>query len=348
MIGKFIPATVGLLCGGITCAPVFAAPFSYLGPGFTQELVVSSATNVAGVTLGLDGYLYTNGSGGSGIVKWDPSNRTTVNGSSLYSQVATAAGSQANGWGITVDSAGNIFSLGSNQLYQVNTTTLAGTSVGAAGTYGLAYSKGTDSFVSSSGNGILETKKDGTVRTIASSSDFIDQVGVSPDGKYVAGAHCCSSSTGSVHIWDFTTGALAFHFDLAPDHAPDGLAFDNDGNIYTNNTDGTITRLEFANGGFAGGITGQTLIASGGCYGDLAGVGADGAFYVSQYCTKFDNGVNGSQSSIVRITKNPGSFVDGGTGGINNPLPVAEPATLLLFAGGLFGLAATRRRARLS
>lgn len=325
-----------------------AAPFSFLHPDYQQELIVTTAIGgqaVAGVTLGLDGLLYTNGNGSPGISVWDPSNRVTINGSSVSSLVTSINNSSDDGWGITIDNTGNLYMLGSNRLYQVDKTTLSSTFVGNAGTYGLAYDRATDSFYSSSGNSIIHTMKDGSSNTIvANTQGFIDQVAIDPTGNYIAGAECCSASTGSIHIWDIHTGVLVVEADLNPDHAPDGLAFDTHGNIFTNNTDGTVTRIEF-NSGYSAGSTGQTLIASGGFYGDLAGVGADGAFYLSQYGTRFDNGTTSSFSSIVKLSLvGGGGFVDGGTGGTNvPPNNVPEPGTLALLGLGLLGFVGMRR-----
>lgn len=319
------------------------AQFTFLAPGFVQELVVTSpGFNVAGVALGQNGFLFTNDAGGNTIGKWDSANRTAINGSSIYTLASSATGVAASNWGMTVDTSGALYSLGSSGLYSINQTTLAGTFVGPAGIYGLAYAASTDAFYSSNGSQIIRTNRNGTSSVLASNAIFIDQVGIDPTGQFVAGA--LLGGAGSVAIWNINTGALVGTFNTGG-HLPDGLAFDSSGNVFTNNTDGTVTRLNFNAGNYAGGLQSVTLIASGGFYGDLAGVGSDGAFYLSQYGTRFANGVTNGDASIVRLTvAGGGGFVDGGGGGTAVGA-VPEPSTYgLLGAAALMGAVVYRRR----
>ena len=255
-----------------------SAPFTYLHPDFTQELIVStnapgSGGSVAGVTLGLDGYIYTNDNGGGVVQKWDPNNRVSVGGAMVSSHVASLSSAAYNGWGITTDSSGAIFHT---------------------------------------------TKTGATTAIVGSTGTFIDQVAIDPTGPFIAGADL---SYGNVKLWDATTGALINTAAVGSGHRPDGIAFDSLGNIYTNNTDGTVTRIEFGSG-YSAGPTGHTLIASGGFYGDLAGVGVDGSFYLSQYGTRFDNGAINGNTSIVKLSFNSssgGTFVDGGRSSVPEP-----------------------------
>ncbi len=344
-----------LLCASIWTIQAQASPFIFVHSDFVAETVVSTAgniggsSNVAGVILGLDGYLYTNGARSGPLAKWDLNNTTTVNGSNIAALVTSASNDGSGGYGITIDTSGEIYSLGSSNLYSVNSTSLASTVVGPAGTFGLAYRNASDTFVSTDGGRIFDTTKAGARTTIASSTvGFIDQVAVDPTGLYIAGA---ALSAGKVVIWDYSTGIQVALITVGA--RPDGLAFDQDGNIYTNNTDGTITRLNFAVSGDYTSWIDNTLIASGGFYGDLAAVGHDGAFYVSQYGTGYADGTRNSFASIVKISFiGEGGFVDGGTGGSTDVggdsidrISVPLPGTLALFSLGLLGMRLMRKQA---
>ena len=153
------------------------------------------------------------------------------------------------------------------------------------------------------------------------------------------------------------TGTLVNSFFTA--HFPDGLAFSetvSSSTIYSNNNDGTITRYVLGPG--YSGTPVVTDIASGsGAYGDLASVGPDCAFYVSQFenggfhgstpgvGTNWDNGTTNNEPSIVRIA------ILGPDGQeicdlYHPPFDVPEPATLVLMMIGAPMIVLARVRAR--
>jgi len=86
---------------------------------------------------------------------------------------------------------------------------------------------------------------------------------------------------------------------------PDGIAFHASPPkfVVTNNNDGTMTRLDFANDDYTQAPTlSVPQFATGGFRGDLVQVGPDGCIYATQRGTRFDSGAKApQQDSIVRI-----------------------------------------------
>ncbi|RME74776.1 MAG: HYR domain-containing protein [Planctomycetota bacterium] len=86
---------------------------------------------------------------------------------------------------------------------------------------------------------------------------------------------------------------------------PDGIAF-GAGAVFTNNTDGSISRLEFSQSGYRGPAT-ETIVASGGAYGDFAAVGPDGSLYVTQIAMTDPSLVPDSGFADLAITWDDGT-----------------------------------------
>jgi hypothetical protein len=158
-----------------------------------------------------------------------------------------------------------------------------------------------------------------------------------------------------------TSGNLINSFSTGT-HAPDGMAFaDNpsDSILYSNNNDGTISKYTFPSPGYVGTPV-VSLIATGSqAYGDLAMVGPDCAFYVSQFDnfgqngstagvgTNWDNSVTTGDPSIIRIGGGVGAdglpvdcqFYSPIMGGVTVP----EPTSLGLLGVGAILMLRRRR-----
>jgi len=338
-----------------------AAPFSFVDPAFTAELVADSeftSGGMAGITFDSTGrYMYTSNAGSGTLTRFDTQTTHVTHGTTLFDQVATAS-TGANSWGMATGLDGTLYALGGGSLNSVDPVTLATTLVTTgAGTYGLALDRTTGDLISSSGSSIIRSHFDGSTwsnTTLVSGTRFIDQVWVDPTGAFVAAAGCCSLGSAEVLIYDADSGALVRS--ISPTNgAPDGLAFNDVGDIFTNNTNGTLSRFsfDFAGGGYASGAVTESLIASGGFYGDLSTVGPDGSWYLAQYGTGYDDGTdfgtretfNFQRTSIVRFSlPGGGGFVPPTSGGGGGTSEVPEPGTVLLMGTGLAGLALWRRR----
>ncbi len=122
-------------------------------------------------------------------------------------------------------------------------------------------------------------------------------------------------------------GSLVQHVPYAAQCCADGLAFHPGAPpfVVSSNTDGTMTRLDFPDGDFTQPPT-QMLFASGGFRGDLANVGADGCMYLSQGGTRFEDGAETEEGSLVRICPGfappPGSATPVATA---TPTPIVTP-----------------------
>lgn len=288
-------------------APVM--PFSFLAPGFTQQLYATGvATFAFGIAFAPNGDPVTDGFGT--LQRIDSHSTTTMDGSTIH-PISTLPNS--NGFfGIANTADGSLYvsaSLQNSEPAKIDPTTGASVanSTGApqAGCCGMTVDPVTNNLVYQSSQGISFVSPD-----LSTSGQFSSQspdgIAFSPGGKYLFAA-----VGGGVAVID-RSGNLVQQIALTVGSGSDGMAFHSGDPefLVTNNNDGTMTRMDFPNNDFSQPPT-QSLFASGGSRGDLTDVGADGCLYVSQANTRFADGTTTQNASVVQIC-----------GGFIPPVPV--------------------------
>jgi len=325
-----------LLGAGVQSAS--ADQFSYLEAGLTQEIYTGPlpASWGPGFSWNAAGNLIARSN--NMMYEYNLTADSVYNGTNVHSYTAHAVSGLTSGYGTTNGLDGYVYANSNAGLARVDINTWTATVM--PGTVGGFYGVGTlpDGRIvynNSAGSSSIYVYDpvSGTNTMIHNAGSFVDDLAVANTGEIFLAV------LGTSHIQVISdTGAVINDFAIA--HPADGIAFGN-GAAYGNNTDGTITRYDFAGPGYTGAVT-ETVIASGsGAYGDLASVGPDGFFYVSQwYRTNWDNGTSTGHASIVRI--GPEGTFDPSPG--VGPSPVPEPGTLMLLGSGAVGLAFFRRR----
>src|SRR5262249_41358533 len=236
-----------------------------------------------GLTNHPDGTMYLNS--GDGVVNIDANNGI---------QLRPAFGPGGNGLGITVDPQTN------NLVY-------------VGGAAGVCF--GTPPCVIVSVNPVTAASS-AFAQLDPTDATFIDGITFDPSGNFLFMA--VRDPDRGLTVLD-RSGAVVQHISMGV--FPDGIAFHTAPDfVVTNNNAGTITRFDFPSNDFTQPPT-RTLLASGGFRGDLAQVGPDRCFYVTQAGSRFNDGTVTADNSVVRICPNfipppgvvpaPGSFVIG-------------------------------------
>lgn len=356
--------TTSMIAAMVIASSANAAQFSYLDSGYVQEIYTGPLIvgQEAGMAWTVGGNLLTRA--GSSIIEYSLTQNTTHQGTPLHGSVAThsIAGLSFSGYGMTNGNDGYIYAVTGSGLQRFNpgnwaasAQSLAGT-VGGAG-YGITtLSDGRIAYAAGSGSDsvYIYNPTNGSNTFIHNTGGvLIDDMASSSANEIVL----AGQSNASLIVINTAGSVLNTLSSLI--HYPDGLTF-GDGSptnlsIFSNNNDGTITEYQFGTS-YMNTPTINDIATGSGAYGDLAAVGPDCAFYVTQVengsyhgatpgiGTHWDNGTTNSEGSIVRIAA--ASRPDGtpATCGFRTPVLTTAsvvapiPSTWLLMGSGLAAL----------
>jgi|GEM_PF-1683991 len=294
-------------------------PFTFMQPGFTQELYATGPGFFGGVAFAPDGDVLVVQCPNGPISRFDAGSTVTVHGTVVHPQVAALTSTV--GCGLTNHPNGDLYSnTGSTGVSRLDANTGA-LKAGPAGPDGNTLGIATDPITGE----VWYVRNDGRISAVnpgitfaheisnVTLGDMIDGITFAPDGTlFVANMTPSTSTPYRVTVINHN-GTLNRH--IAVPNEPDGIAFHAaTGDVFTNNTDGTITRIRL------GSPDSVTLFASGGFRGDLTQVGKDGCWYLTQNGTRFLDGVTSGDNSIVRVC--PGFAAPVGVGSVTPPVVV--------------------------
>lgn len=303
-------AGLGLAAGVLAPSTTSAAPndpFTFLAPGFTQELYGTGLPFAAGLAFAPDGDLMA---AFGNLFRFESSTTVLMNGSSVH-PLSTVGGGVA--LGLANGATGGLYAntgTGVVKIDDASGAVLAGPSLVAptGNGLGIEVDPQTHDFVYGSSSGI------GRVDATLTSGSSFSNAG-SPDGIVwePSGAFLFASVSGGVMVLN-RSGVQVQFISLASGCCTDGMAFHAGSPqfLVSNNTDGTMTRFDFPAGDYTQ-PPAQTLFASGGFRGDLTVVGGDSCLYVTQGGTRFADGTTTSNGSVVKIC--PGFIPPVGQGG---------------------------------
>jgi hypothetical protein len=299
---------------------------------------------------------------GSVILEHSLTQNVVHQGTNIHGVIAshTISGLDPGGYGMVKGLDGYIYATTSAGLQRFDPTTWGSATtlapyLGGQG-YGItALADGRIAYSAGAGNNEIYVYNPvgGSNTHIYSAPNLVDDMEGSASG------HIALAGQGGSNMFIINySGGLVNNFNTA--HYPDGLAF-GDGvttnALFANNNDGTITKYVFSLPGFGGTVTATDIATGSGAYGDLAAVGPDCAFYVTQYengglngstagiGTHWDNAVTNSEPSIIRIAAIDRLSGEEICGFGYLPELVPEPGSFMLCAAGVF-IPLMRRRSR--
>ncbi len=357
-----LPVLALLVLGGLLAAAAQAAQFPTIDPAYTQQIYTGPLTGGPGMAWTPSQHLLTRNGSNSDILEYDPvATPNYYQGTSLHPVLAThTITGLAAGTGMTNGLDGYIYAVtgfGLQRFDPSNWGQAAQTVVSS--TFGQAWgvatlSDGRIAYAAGGNNDQVYVFNPGTMTNTsfgAPNGGLIDGMVGGPSGYLAVTDH----DNKKINILN-STGTLVQS--VSTSQYPDGLAFSanlNDWTVYSNNNNGSITKYVFT-ANFASFVSSSNITGVSGAYGDLASVGPDCAFYVSQFNnsgmngsallggTNWDNSVTTLEGSIVRI----GAGVDRNglpldcmfyspiDGGVPSTVPVPPAAYMggLMLGGG--------------
>jgi hypothetical protein len=326
-----------LACLFLVAVPAKAVQFTYLDPGYVQEIYAGPNVGLPGAWTATNEMLARK-SNVPDILEYSATQNTVYQGTNLHGVTAThTITGLANGNNLTEAMNGFLYlptTVGLQRVDPNNWATPAVTVTTAGGPgYGVnALSNG--NIVYAAGGGSTDIRiynpTSNTDTSVYTAPALIDDIETSSIGLIAL----AGQGNNSITLLNSSGGFIQ---SFPTTNFPDGLAFATTATppaLFSNDNKGTITKYDFGFG-YSSAPTATTIIASGGSYGDIAAVGPDCAFYVTQFFnnqlngsapfgTNWDNGVTNNDPSIIRIATKDGSCL------FDHPLGVPEPGALAL------------------
>lgn len=308
--------------------------YTFLQPGFTQDVFGTGSFFMGGVAFAPDGDPLVDQCAGSGspLHRFDAQGvGPVVHGTNLHPETTQPSNA---GCGLTNHPDGTLYTNTSGGVVNLDASTgavLRGPFGAGGNALGIAPDPLTGNLVYVGSNGtILFVNQAFTASGVFSTvttGNFVDGIFFDPTGTYLFLANRSPAFRLTILRRD---GTLVQHVPMTSE--PDGISFHAVAPkfVITNNTDGTITRFDFPGDDFTK-PPALSLFASGGFRGDLSQVGADGCVYITQDGTRYDDGTVAFVDSLVRIC--PGFAAPPGVAPVGDTCPAGLVPTIVGTAG---------------
>ncbi len=304
---KYTSFSAAVLLGFGVLTSARADTYTFLQPGFSQEVYGTAPAFMGGVAFAPDGDVWVTPCVFSfgNLRRFDSDTTIIVNGTRVHPLIATVSSNV--GCGITNHPNGFLYSNTSGGVTRQDASTgaPAGGGFGPAGNaLGIDVSPETLELVYVGSNGVIHAVDPDFTSTrivsMALQNQFVDGLFFDPTGEFIFTA--TRSGGFRMSIIRFDDGSLVQHVPMTSE--PDGIAFRpaSPRFVVTSNTNGTMSRFDFPGDDFTQPPV-VSVFASGGFRGEISDIGPDDCLYVPQQGTRFDNGSTSTDNSICRICR---------------------------------------------